>query len=68
MGTLRIKWREFWWLKALGLVGGKYLNWVRVLTKRKKGVRKCEVRSGESAGALGMGCWSAELLELLDLN
>ena len=44
MGKLRVKWKEFWRLEALEVVGGKYLSWVRVLKKqkeKKKGVRKC---------------------------
>ena len=43
MEKLRVKWKEFWRLEALELVGGKYLSWVRVLRKRKKkkGVKKC---------------------------
>ena len=71
MEKLRIKWREFWRLEALELVGGKYLSWVRVLTKRKKGVRKCEVRSGKNARAFGcwvLECWSAGVLECWSWN
>ena len=63
MGKLRIKWREFWWLEALELVGGKYLSWVRILTKsqKKRGLGSVE-REGWwecwSCREPERGCWS----------
>ena len=45
MGRLRVKWKEFWKLEALELVGRKYLSWVRILKKQKKnrkGVERVE--------------------------
>ena len=63
MGKLRVKWKEFWRLEVLELVGGKYLSWVRVLRKRKKkkGLASVEREVGESAGVEGR--WVLELLE-----
>ena len=61
---MRIKWREFWRLEGLELVGRKYLNWVRVLKKQEKN-RKRIGRVREKVGEcwsfvenLGSGCWS----------
>ena len=67
---MRIKWREFWKLEGLELVGEEWLSWVRVLKKQKKiknrkGYEVLRGKSGESAGTWGalgagvLGCWSA---------
>ena len=65
---LRIKWREFWRLEGLELVGGKYLCWIRVLKKQeknRKGYEALREKNGENAGTWGrrvLECWGARVL------
>ena len=63
-----IKWREFWRLEGLELVGEKRLSWVRILKEQKENrkgvgrvecVRVLEVVETWRVGARVLECWTA---------